>query len=114
VNGQLVMMPGLLGKLEDVGVGWGTSVSDGVESIELAGSPLPRGKANNHANDDVHHWGGDSPSYGPSWGHETVSTCGSELATTDGNRAISPRQYKSGHRPLKADTRVRILLEPPP
>jgi hypothetical protein len=35
------------------------------------------------------------------------------VATTRGNRAVSSRNYSAGHNPLKANTRVRIPLEPP-
>jgi hypothetical protein len=36
------------------------------------------------------------------------------VATAGGNRAVSPRRYSPGYNPLKAETRVRIPLEPPP
>ena len=35
------------------------------------------------------------------------------VATAGGNRRVSPRRHYPRHRPLKAETRVRIPLEPP-
>jgi hypothetical protein len=34
------------------------------------------------------------------------------MATAGGNRRVSPRHCRAGHNPLKAETRVRIPLEP--
>ena len=36
------------------------------------------------------------------------------VATAGGNPRVSPRHCRRGHNPLKAETRVRIPLEPPP